>query len=388
MSSHEPKRILLIGAGHLGMRTIESLLREPGPHTYVVAGRDTERTRRTVNLLRQYASAFGAAVNIEPATLDISNVEATAATISHLQPDVIFSCVTLQSWWVTGTLPAELADPLTPACVGPWLPMHLTLVYELMQAVRAASCHATVVNASYPDVTHPVLAAAGLAPDVGIGNIAIPLVGLRLHLAEQHRVPLAEVHLRGIFHHYVNYVATRSGDPRPAPMHLSGWIGSSTRADPGNYALDFDTRTAFQPLATGLKRLSGPDYQHVTGATAAVVLRALLDGTDVSTHAPGPLGLPGGYPVRLLSSQIHLDLPAGVTLDDAVTINNEGGRYDGIEAIAADGAVTFREENLEPMSRHLGYDCKVLQLAETRAHAEELAGRFASYAGHPAPAPA
>lgn len=388
MTTPESKRIVLIGAGHLGMRTIEALLREPGSHLYTVAGRDGERTRRTVNLLRQCTSALGTVANIEPATIDVSNVDATAETLAQMGPDIIYVSVTMQSWWVTGTLPPELAEPLAPTCVGPWLPMHLTLIYELMQAVRAAGCSATVVNASYPDVTHPVLATAGLAPDIGIGNIAIPLVGLRLHLADQLRVPVTEIHLRGVFHHYVNYVATRNGDPSPAPMHLSGWVGSPVRDDPGNAPLTFDPATVFAPLAKGLKRLSGPDYQHVTGATAAVVLRGLLDGSDVHTHAPGPLGLPGGYPVRLLDSHVHLDLPDGVSLSDAVAINNQGGRYDGIETIAADGTVVFRRENLEPMSRHLGYDCTELRLRESRAHAEELAERFACYAGHRAPAPA
>jgi hypothetical protein len=192
----EAKRILLIGAGHLGMRVIESLLRSPGPHCYVIAGRDGERTRRTVNMFRQYGSAFGESVHLEPATLDVSNIDATASTIAELAPDIIFSSVTLQSWWAVGTLPDELAEPLAPACVGPWLPMHLTLVYELMQAVRAAGCQALVVNASYPDVTHPLLATAGLAPHIGIGNIAIPLVGLRLHIAERDGVPIDRVQLR------------------------------------------------------------------------------------------------------------------------------------------------------------------------------------------------
>lgn len=381
MSQPEAKRILLIGAGRLGIRTLEALLRQPGAHSYVIAGRDAPRTIGLANLARQYASSFGDMVNIEPATIDVSDIDATAATIARLQPDVIFSAVTMQSWWVTGTLPAHLAAPLTPACVGPWLPMHLTLIYELMQAIRAASSPATVVNASYPDVTHPVLAAADLAPHIGIGNIAIPLVGLRLHVAETHHVPLSDVHLRAVFHHYVNYMATRTGDPRPAPMHISGWLGGDpAHASANSTPLVFDTTRVFEPLTSTLKRLSGPDFQHVTGATAAIVLRALLNDTDVRTHAPGPLGLPGGYPVHLSAGQIHLDLPAGVDLAKAVRINTDGGLYDGIESIDPTGTVRTRAENLEPLTRLLGYACRDLRLVDSRSRAEELAHRFAQYA--------
>lgn len=378
MSDADGKRLLLIGPGHLGLRVLEVLLRDPGPHHYLVAGRDLERARRLVNLLRQYASGFGDRLSIEPVQLDLADIDGTAAEIARLSPDLIFSAATLQSWWVAGTLPPALTERLAPSCVGPWLPMHLTLIYELMQAVRAAGSPATVVNASYPDVTHPVLAGAGLAPEVGIGNIAIPLVGLRLRLAEQYDVAIDRVQIRAVFHHYVNYMATRTGDPRPAPFHVSAWLGEPSGPRPGE-ALPLDLATVFAPLATTLKRSSGPDYQHVTGLTAGLVLRALLDGSELYTHAPGPHGLPGGYPVRVTDGQVHLALPDGMGLPQAVRINNEGGRFDGIDRIESDGTVYFRSENCAPLRVHLGYDCSVLRLEETRDRATELLARFAEF---------
>ena len=57
--------------------------------------------------------------------------------------------------------------------------MHLVLVRRLMQATRAADFKGAVVNASYPDVTHAALAAEGLSPLVGIGNVANAVPGLR-----------------------------------------------------------------------------------------------------------------------------------------------------------------------------------------------------------------
>jgi hypothetical protein len=248
-----------------------------------------------------------------------------------------------------------------------------------MQAVRAAGCDATVVNASYPDVTHPVLAAADLAPDVGIGNIAIPLVGLRLALADEHGVALDRVQIRAVFHHYVNYRATRDGDPRPAPFHVSAWLGEVDRPDAGE-PLPVDPATVFAPLATTLKRTSGPHFQHVTAATAGVVLRALLDETDVYTHAPGPGGLPGGYPVRIARGEVGLALPEGMDVATAQRINDEGARLDGIERIDDDGTVHFRTENAEPLRRHLGYDAAPLRLAESRPRSVELMRRFVEFA--------
>ena len=42
-----------------------------------------------------------------------------------------------------------------------------------MQAMREIGMKCPVINCSYPDATHPILAAEGLAPTVGIGNVAI-----------------------------------------------------------------------------------------------------------------------------------------------------------------------------------------------------------------------
>jgi hypothetical protein len=373
------KRVLLIGLGHLGIRVLEVLLRAPGPHLYLLAGRDPEAIRRIANLARQYSSAFGERVAIEPVLIDVADVAATAATLERLDPDLIFAAVTLQSWWVVGTLPPALAACLEPTCVGPWLPMHLTLIAELMQAVRAAGSDATVVNASYPDVTHPVLATADLAPDVGIGNIAIPLVGLRLALADEHDVELDRVQIRAVFHHYVNYKATRDGDPRPAPFHVSAWLGEVDEPAAGE-PLPIDPATVFAPLATTLKRSSGPHFQHVTAATAGEVLRALIDETEVYTHAPGPAGLPGGYPVRIAGGEVTLALPAGMDLPTALQINDEGAVFDGIERIDDDGTVHFRAENAEPLRRYLGYDAAPLRLADSRPRGIELLRRFIDFA--------
>lgn len=379
MRPSDSRRLLVIGLGHLGLRVLEVLLRYPGSHHYLLAGRDGERTRRLANLARQFAAAFGQHISIEPVSVDVADVDSTAEALERLRPDVIFSAITLQSWWVAGTLPPRLAERLAPSCVGPWLPLHLTLIYELMQAVRAAGSPATVVNAAYPDVTHPVLASAGLAPDVGIGNIAIPLVGLRLALAEQHEVDLDQVQIRAVFHHYVNYIATRTGDPRPAPFHVSAWLGEPDGQAAGQ-VIPIDPATVFAPLATTLRRASGPDYQHVTGATAGLLLRALLDGSELYTHAPGPGGLPGGYPIRVSAGQVHLALPEGMDLATAMQINNDGGRFDGIDGIDKDGTVHFRAENCEPLRVHLGYECPSLPLDETRARSSELMERFATFA--------
>ncbi len=58
---------------------------------------------------------------------------------------------------------------------------------------------------------------------------------------------------------------------------------------------------------------------------------------------PGPLGLPGGYPVVLSNARVEFDLPPGQDLEEAIAFNQRMGRHDGVEAIAEDGTVSFTE---------------------------------------------
>ncbi|MFE0176312.1 hypothetical protein ACFWZ2_28725 [Streptomyces sp. NPDC059002] len=110
--------------------------------------------------------------------LDLWDIDASAEALERIRPDIVFMGASLQPWWHITQLPPEVFAELDQARFGPWLPMHLTLVHRLMQAVRSSGIQATVVNAAYPDAVGPVLAAAGLAPDLGIGDVANIVPGL------------------------------------------------------------------------------------------------------------------------------------------------------------------------------------------------------------------
>ena len=70
------------------------------------------------------------------------------------------------------------------------------------------------------------------------------------------------------------------------------------------------------------------------------------------------------------------DLPR----DEAVRINERCQAADGIEHIDADGTVTFTEPEMAIMRRLLGYECKTMQLADSAAHADELAAKYRAFA--------
>jgi hypothetical protein len=70
-----------------------------------------------------------------------------------------------------------------------------------------------------------------------------------------------------------------------------------------------------------------------------------------ATSLPGPLGLPGGYPVRLTAGRgIALDLPAGLDRDAAIAWNERAGRRDGVEI--RDGRVSFPARAAAALARY------------------------------------
>jgi hypothetical protein len=115
-------------------------------------------------------------------------------------------------------------------------------------------------------------------------------------------------------------------DPADGPRVFVGEDGE--RADELAYGAP--------PMAPGLR------YNHVTAAAALPVLLALLPGAEpLRWSTPSPLGLPGGFPVRIENTTIELDLPPGVDLDEATTFCQRIAHGDGVERIDDTGTVHF-----------------------------------------------
>jgi hypothetical protein len=89
----------------------------------------------------------------------------------------------------------------------------------------------------------------------------------------------------------------------------------------------------------------GTLLNYFTASTAISLLSGLLDKTSqVHTHAPGVSGLPGGYPIRVSSGRVSLDLPTGLSAGKAIAFNIKAARLDGIERISLKGTLTYTPE--------------------------------------------
>ena len=360
-------QVLIVGLGGVGSWVLEFLARTEGISYIVGADLNEEWGRRKVYSVTSGAMLQGYYPRLEFVPIDLRDVDATAETIARLQPQLIVNCATLQTWWLRKTLSPEIADRLSEAGSGPWLSTHLALSRKLMLAVRASNWQGHVINSGIPDISNAVLAKRGLAPTIGLGNIDLLISPLRIGVARRLDVPVRNVSVYAILHHYhtTHFRKHLSGAP---PYFLRLMVGDQ------DVTGQFDTDLLLHQVSQD--RLSGPPGNPIVAASGIKNGLALLRDTGLLTHSPGPQGLPGGYPVRLSASGAEVVLPAGVTMEQALTFAKAGQRCDGIERIEQDGTVVYTDKAAQIMKEILDYELTPLQFDECDEQAAELIARF------------
>lgn len=316
--------VLIIGAGDLGERLTNLLAARPAVSRVVLAG----RAAGTVNAIAATVAA-GSERRVEGAVLDASRQEDVAELLTRLRPALVVQCASMRSPWALVGRDDPAARSVLAAGFALRLPFQLPIVMTVMRAARDAGYTGPVANLSYPDGTGPVLAALGLAPTVGLGNVGMILRRVRAALSAA--APGASLPLvRVLGHHAQGPAAMRAEEPAPDERYRVYLGEEGTRDDSRAYRGG--------ALAAGLR------LNTLTAAAAMPVLEALLpDAGDLRWSTPAPGGLPGGYPVRIAGGVVTLDLPPDLELADAIAYNVRGGRGDGIERIDPDGTVHFTE---------------------------------------------
>lgn len=362
--------ILIAGLGDLGGVCLELLARERWPGRIVAGSRHLARTGARVNLARLGAMAQGYRPSIEAVSLDLDDEDATAELLDRLSPDIVLTTAARQSWWTPEQLPPAPRAKLAAAGFGVWLPIHLVLSLKLMRAVRAAGSAARVLIAPFPDVANCVLARLGLEPTAGVGNLDEIVPKIASLAAARLGVAVDAVDVSLVAHHALE---THVFEPTAGPMppYFLRIVHAGTDVT-GTVDGDALLRHPY-PLPPG------PAIHFLTSGSAVRLMRALVDA-DTRLHAPGPEGLPGGYPVLAGPGGVRVAPIDGLSREAAIDINERSHAFDGIEAIEADGTVVFRPEPAKIMARELGYRCDRLPPSEIAPRADELLTRFRAYA--------
>ena len=360
--------VVVVGMGDLGQRVVDAVARCPIGRV-VAAARDEERARGVAGQAALVAAIHDGAGRVEPAHIDLEDRAATATALARLEPSVIVLTASRHTWW-------RVPEHAAAVPYGAWLPLHVQLTRSVMEARADAGTCAPVVALPFPDAVGPVLAGAGLAPELGAGNVGEIAAKLEVLAALRHGVERTAVDVRLVAHHaterhafsaFVSLGGTVAGPTGPPPTHACVRVGGAQLpAD--------DVRSLFAaPYALG----RGRETHALTAATTALAVQALLTDTPQRVHVPAPGGRPGGYPARLSRAGVELDLPEGLTETDARAINAVAARWDGIEHIAQDGTVTFTPAVADATERILGLRLGRLTLDDHDAVANELMARLA-----------
>jgi len=360
--------VIVIGTGEVGGHALEFLARTPSINRLVVIDINEKKALEKVACARYGAMMEGFYPKIELEVADVFDVDRVAGIIRKANPDAILNTASLQSWWVVYQLPEKYLDPIHEACIGPWLPMHLAPSIRVMQAVKLANCPAKVVSLPFPDAVNPILKTMNLAPTVGAGNLDELVPPLQFYVAQKLGVPPQAVDIYFIGHHFHNDAVLGFRSLRGSPYYLKIIVDGRDVTD------QFPAEESF--LASTQVWPEGKADSSIIASSAVKNVLAILNDSDLRTHAPGPSGLPGGYPVRLSAHGADVVLPVDITLEEAVAINVEAQRHDGIESIAEDGTVVFTEKSYGIMKDIMGYDCRKLSVQDVDEAAKELKKAF------------
>ena len=357
--------VMIVGLGDLGGWVLEFLARCQGVRRIVTTDiREEWGETKTMNAAVG-ASQQGYNKRLEFHKLDVYDIDRTAELLDKVQPDVIYSATTLQSWWVPTLLPHDIALKAELAGIGPLTPTHLVLIHKLMLAVKKAGIKAKVVNNSYPDVVNPVLWRNGLGPDMGSGNSDNVMEDIRKKISYEFNVPPQEVAVYLYTAHSICTLATLKDIPFIMKIYVGGQEVTNR----------YDTKE----LVKGFMSVYAPPRMtswliHPRVAASAVKhIMAIVNDTNELTSLCGPNGLPGGYSVRVSAKGAEVVFPDGVTLEDAIKVNRDALKFDGIEDIKDDGTLVFTQEARQLSKEWLGTDiCQDLRLEDVDERAREI----------------
>jgi hypothetical protein len=231
-----------------------------------------------------------------------------------------------------------------------------------------------VVNAAFPDLVNPALSKIGLSPTVGIGNIDNLVCSLKIVAAKMFNVPLRSVAVYMVAPHFVSYYMGRFGNSGGAPYYLKVMI------DDKDVTTKMNKDEFVSKVTTFGKRPGSIQAHPVVASSVCRIIMGILFDTKQLGHAPGPNGLPGGYPIKLSADGVDVFLPENLTLEEAIRINNEAQVFEGVASIEEDGTVVLTEKSAAIFKNLLDFDCKVYSIKNCENKAKELDEKFKRWA--------
>lgn len=313
--------IVIFGTGTFAARILFDLAATARRDLSIaVVGRDHPRLAWLRTGAAARAAMFGTGVRIGDHRLDAFSTEAVADLLAKLSPRVVANTASEQGGRVASDCPDAWTRLVQEAGLGMTAVLQARISLDISRAVATAAPTARFVNCCYPDVVNPMLAAAGAPITSGIGNVAI--------LAHAFSGSLGPGHpqIRLLAQHAALAAFRRPAEERHGNAPLRMWLGEQEITD------------VFERFAA--VKLAPEPVIDISGASGVPLFVALATGQNWVGHVPGPNGLPGGYPVHFDGNRLELDLPPGVSIDEAVAWNAAFEERNGV-VVGPDRSVRY-----------------------------------------------
>jgi hypothetical protein len=323
--------VLIAGAGFFARAICMALATSVEPLLRVaVVARDSIHGKELCFLAASTARAAGSCTSFEPIQVEFESDRSLENVMAWCRPKLVVSCVSHHSPWEAQQQPSAWTELIKTASFGVTLPLQWPFVARIARALIRGAPDALFINGCFPDAVNVALRAAGLPIFCGLGNISTLAAALHcaLELGSEDRLQL-------LAHH----------------RHLSSGL------DRADEMLVWSRGIRVKSSAGLLRRVRAIPRKEmcvIAGAAAARLLRVMLDGGEFRTHVPGPLGLPGGYPVSIRARDVALDLPASLSTAQAVAWNERAAQQDGA-LVSSRGDVSFSDTAAEALEE-AGYE--------------------------------
>lgn len=280
------------------------------PVTVTLAGRNLERLDWLKTAGNARAVIFARPATFQSRTVDLSGRDAAAELIAELRPALVVQAASPQASAIIATRGNAWSQLIAEAGLSAMAVTQTMFSIRVARAIEATQPGCHFINCAYPDVGNTIIAALDLPVTCGVGNVSIlaSVFAAALKAREPGRLKML-AHYQTItpFRH-----APDSRKGRPPRV----WLDDEEIADV--YATLRDVKLTAAPAID------------VSGAAGVPLMLALVSGREWRGHAPGPRGLPGGYPVACRNGHLELALPAALGTEEAVRWNQEFERTNGL----------------------------------------------------------
>jgi hypothetical protein len=253
-------KVLVVGLGDLGSKIATGLVSSPVIHEFVIAGRAAD----TGLALERVACACGDC-RVRFVRLDAMRSDDISQILHREAPRLVVQAASLLPPWYFRSRKDPIAHLILEAGLAAQLCAQLPVIRRLKEATKAAGYRGPVVDCSYPDVTHPILARMQLAPTAGVGNAGLihRFVSSRLRA-----LGMREVSHKVLAHHS-DVLPVASSRPR---AHTPPDAAPKVYVDGSLSSASADLRYRAAPVR------DGDSLNIVTASHAVALIRALLRG--------------------------------------------------------------------------------------------------------------